>query len=192
MKYLEVEVEVEGALKQAERRVTSDRASDERQSKWRDRVERWATKRAMWPIGDLRSNLVSDLQCPNPDAMCFGLELELCSLTDLRCNDARSVCWLVLQCWLRCSVDVFVFRFALLISDLVIWGFRFSDLQCILGFGFFFFLNLRVFLILLEGVPHFFFKGKQINKKLIIIYIFFSSQGVPGNTLTPSWCRHCK
>ena len=33
MKYLEVEVEVEGALKQAERRVTSDRASDERQSK---------------------------------------------------------------------------------------------------------------------------------------------------------------
>ena len=63
---------------------------------------------------------MSDLRCPNPDAMCSGLELELCWLTDLRCDNARFVCWLVLQRWLRCSVDVFVFKFALVISDLVI------------------------------------------------------------------------
>ena len=166
MKYLEVEVE--GAPKQAERQITSNRASDERRSKRHDRAKRWATERATWPISDLWSNPVSDLQCLNPDAMCSGLELELCSLTDLRCSDAWSVCWVVLQCWLHCSVDVFVFRFALVISDLVVWGFWFSDLQCILGFGFFFFFFFFFFNL---SVPHFawgcssfFLKGKQIKK----------------------------
>ena len=50
---------------------------------------------------------------------------------------------------------------------------------------------LRVFLILLEGVPILFFKSKQIKKfKLYIyIYFFFSGQGVLGNTLTSTW--HC-
>ena len=41
---------------------------------------------------------------------------------------------------------------------------------------FFFFFNLRVFQILIEGVPNF-FKGKQIKKNLIITYSFFSKLG---------------
>ena len=112
----------------------------------------------MWLIGDLQSDLVNDLRCPNLDAMCSRLKLELCWLTDLRCGDgdAWSVCWLVLQCWLRCSVDVFVFRFALVISNLVAWGLWFSDLQCILGFGFFFFENLWVCFTRLPSVGSFF------------------------------------
>ena len=159
MKYLGVEVEGAPEKAEVEQQATGDGASDEQRSK------RWVTERAMWLISDLRSDLVNDLQYPNPDAMCSGLELELCSLVDLRCRDgnARSVCWLVLQCWLRCSVDVFVFRFALVISDLVTLGFWFSDLQCILVFFYFFIFIiwecssfcLRVFLI--------FFKGKQIK-----------------------------
>ena len=37
----------------------------------------------------------------------------------------------------------------------------------------------------------FFFKGKQIkNFKIIIYNFFFSSQGVPGNTLDSEWRRH--
>ena len=47
------------------------------------------------------------------------------------------------------------------------------------------FFLLRVFLILIEGVPNFFFKDKQIkNFQLLYIIFFFSGQGVPGNTLT--------
>ena len=98
-----------------ERRATSNRA----------KADQRVMEQVTWLIGDI--------QCPNLNAMCIGLELELCWLTELRCSDA----WFV--CWLRCSVDIFVFRFALVISDLVIWGFWFSDLQRILGFGFFFF-----------------------------------------------------
>ena len=100
----------------------------------------------------IRSDPVSDLRCPNPDAMCYGLELELCWLTDLRCNDSQSVCWLVLQHWLRCSVDIFVFRFALVISDLVTWGFWFSDLQCILDFGFYFLFFIFYFFLRICGL----------------------------------------
>ena len=111
MKYLKVEVE--GASEQAEWWATE-------QAVWRATEQATWPSRAMWPNSNLRSNPVSDLRCLNPDAMCSGLELELCWLTDLRCSNARSVCWLVLQCWLRCSVDVFVFRFALVIFDLVI------------------------------------------------------------------------
>ena len=48
---------------------------------------------------------------------------------------------------------------------------------------------LRVFLILLEGVP-FFFKGKQIKKFKLLYIIFFSSQGVPKNILDSKW-HHC-
>ena len=48
-----------------------------------------------------------------------------------------------------------------------------------------------MFVIGLEGVPIFFFKGKQIKKfKLLYIIFFFSSQGVPGNTLDSEWRRH--
>ena len=89
------------------------------------------TKRVSWPIGDLWSDLVSNLRCPNPDAMCYGLEIELCWLINLRCGDARSIYWLVLQ---RCSIDIFVFRFALVIFDLVI-----CSAYWVLIFFFFFF-----------------------------------------------------
>ena len=93
--------------------------------------------RATWLIGDLQSDLVNDLWYPNPDAMYSRLELKLFWLTDLRSGDgdARSDCWLVLQCWLHCSVDVFVFRFALVISDLVAWV---SDLVICSVYWFFF------------------------------------------------------
>ena len=45
---------------------------------------------------------------------------------------------------------------------------------------------------LMEGVPNF-FKDKQIIFLInIYIYIiFFPTQGVPGNTLSITWRRHC-
>ena len=56
------------------------------------------------------------------------------------------------------SVDIFVFRFALVISDLVTWGFWFSDLQCVLGFVlFFFFLRIHGFALPIYHLLDFFF-----------------------------------
>ena len=50
---------------------------------------------------------------------------------------------------------------------------------------------LRVFLILVESVPNFFFKGKQIYFfNYYIFFFFFSGQGVPRNTLVGKWRRH--
>ena len=56
---------------------------------------------------------------------------------------------------------------------------------------------LKVFLILLEGVPiyiyiyiFFFFKGKQINFFLLLYIIFFFKLGCSENTLNSEWHYH--
>ena len=47
----------------------------------------------------------------------------------------------------------------------------------------------------IEGVPNFVIEGvpntEEIKKKLKKIQDFFSGQGVPRNTLSCKWRRHC-
>ena len=88
---------------------------------------------------------------------------------------------------LFCSVTFFFFFFQILVEFFFLGFFFFFCLR-VEKINFFF--NLRVFPILIEGVL-FFFKVKK--KNLVIIYnFFFSSQGVPRNTLTITWRRHCQ
>ena len=57
MKYLEAEVEVKGASKQAERRAT-------------EQAKRWATEQATSDVTDRRSSIRSSERSPMPESRC--------------------------------------------------------------------------------------------------------------------------
>ena len=136
MKYLEVEVE--GAPEQGGLRLWGNpdgigaKLSNERCDRLR--------------ISDLIQWAISDAR------ILMRCALDWSWLIDLQCSDAWSVYWLVLQCWLRCSIDVFVFRFALVISNLVIC----SVYWVLVFFFFFFFENPWVCFTCLPSVGLFF------------------------------------
>ena len=73
-------------------------------------------------VTDQRFPIQSSEWSPMPKSRCDVLWTRAW-LTDLRCGNAWSVYWLVLQC---CSVDIFVFRFALVICN-VYWVFFFLE-----------------------------------------------------------------
>ena len=60
----------------------------------------------------------------------------------------------------------FALRLGLMLGffvGLLYYNFFFSDFSSKFFWAFFFFFYLRVFLVLLKSVPHFFFKDKQIK-----------------------------